>query len=109
MTTQAVLEERKREIPLSLFPKTFHDAIQITRQLGIRYLWINSLCIIQDSKEDWAIEAAAMGGVFKNSYVTIVADKGRDTNGGCFLTDEDPKKNVYRMQFASAGRSSLYT
>ena len=54
-------------------PPLFQDAIVTTWKLGIQYLWIDSLCIIQDSKDDWEIESAKMGAVYRNAYVTIVA------------------------------------
>ena len=47
-------------LTLSQLPLTFRDAVHVTRQLGFRYLWIDSLCIIQDSQEDWEIESAKM-------------------------------------------------
>lgn len=51
-------------ISISTLPQTFQDAITITRRLGLRYLWIDSLCIIQDSTEDWARESSMMGLVY---------------------------------------------
>jgi hypothetical protein len=52
VTTTTNLEERKHSIPFDSMPLTFKDAIQITRELGIDHLWIDSLCIPQDSPED---------------------------------------------------------
>jgi hypothetical protein len=52
MTTQSTLDQRKRSIPITYLPKTFQDAIMITRGLGLQYLWIDSLCIVQDSDRD---------------------------------------------------------
>jgi hypothetical protein len=52
-------------------PKVFRDAVFITRKLGFCYLWINALCIIQDSEEDWVREASKMADIFANSFVTI--------------------------------------
>jgi Heterokaryon incompatibility protein (HET) len=53
--------------------------------LGIRYLWIDSLCIIQDSKEDWSYEASLMGQYYQNSAVTIAAVGAEDGNDGLFV------------------------
>ena len=53
-------------------PALFQDAIITTWKLGIQYLWIDSLCIIQNSKEDWEAESAKMGSVYRNAYCTIV-------------------------------------
>lgn len=54
-------------------PQVFQDAISITKQLGFRYLWIDALCIIQDSEEDFKREAATMAEVYSNTAVNIVA------------------------------------
>jgi hypothetical protein len=48
-------------LPYAQLPQNFRDAISITRELGVRYLWIDSLCIVQDSMEDWTAESARMG------------------------------------------------
>jgi len=45
-------------------PEMFQDAVIASRELGIRYLWIDSLCIIQDSVEDWELECSKMGRVY---------------------------------------------
>jgi hypothetical protein len=58
-------------LPESNLPQTFTDAIETTRQLGFRYLWIDVLCIIQDSAEDKATEIGAMGSIYSNSILTI--------------------------------------
>lgn len=47
------LRLRQESIPLETLPKTFREAVQVCRKLDIPYLWIDSLCIIQDSKSDW--------------------------------------------------------
>jgi Heterokaryon incompatibility protein (HET) len=84
-TTLATFEQRKHEIRFSELPKTFKDAITITRKLNVQYLWIDSLCIIQDSEQDWTAEAAKMGSVYRNCVVCIAADGAPDSNGGCFI------------------------
>lgn len=62
--------------------KTFQDAISITRELGIQYLWIDSLCIIQDSHDDWKIESAQMYRVYSSSYCNLAASSARDGSQG---------------------------
>lgn len=54
-TVAGNLESLKVKIPESQLNKTFLDAIEVCRHLGVRYLWIDSLCIIQDSLEDWFV------------------------------------------------------
>ncbi|CAM1500499.1 Fc.00g096610.m01.CDS01 [Cosmosporella sp. VM-42] len=65
------LEEFKTEIPLSRLPAKYLDAIRITRTLGFRYIWIDSLCIIQDSPEDWEKEALKMSAVYGRTSCNI--------------------------------------
>jgi hypothetical protein len=76
------IEDRMRSIAMNLLPATFRDAVTITRNLRLRYIWIDSLCIIQDSKEDWEFEAARMADVYKNSYVTIAAESASNSHEG---------------------------
>lgn len=67
---------------MDILPKTFQDAIIITRKLSLRYSWIDSLCILQDSHEDWEKEAARMHLVYRDAYLTISADAG---TAGCLI------------------------
>jgi hypothetical protein len=71
-------------LPLNGFTQTFSDAILLTRALGIQYLWIDALCIIQDSKEDWKAESMKMDYVYQNSFVTIAAEAAEDGSKGIF-------------------------
>jgi len=77
-------------IPWDQLTATFRDAITICRRLGIFYLWIDSLCIIQDSKDDWKDQASKMTGIYENSFITIAATKSRNSSEGCF-TECDQK------------------
>jgi Heterokaryon incompatibility protein (HET) len=88
-TTQANINEHRKRIELSQMPATFKDAVMVTKRLGLRYLWIDSLCIIQDSKADWAQEAAHMASIYANSYLTISALSSGDSNGGLFRQRKD--------------------
>jgi hypothetical protein len=83
-TTTANLEHRKSSIPFQDFPPLFQDAITITRKLGYRHIWIDSLCIIQDSHEDWASESAKMGSIYEHAVLCIAADSCRDNKTGIF-------------------------
>ena len=76
------LSQFQLELPMASMPRTFLDAIHVTRTLGFRYLWIDSLCIIQDDRDDWKREATRMLQVYRNSILTIVADAGPDASNG---------------------------
>lgn len=65
-------------IPDTQLPQTFHDAVRTTRELGIRYLWIDSLCIVQDDPKSLEAECARMNTIFANALCTISASDARD-------------------------------
>ena len=67
----STLQDFQMGIPLDTLPHIFTEAIRITRYLGFKYLWIDSLCIIQDSKSDWTAEANMMSAVYNNAICTI--------------------------------------
>lgn len=83
------LNSWKREIPDLKPLKTFYQAVIISRNLGLEYIWIDSLCIIQDSEDDWSHEASLMSSVYKYSRCTITATAANDDTVGCFF-DRDP-------------------
>jgi Heterokaryon incompatibility protein (HET) len=87
-TTTANLGDRTRNIPSSDLSQLFLDAVTVTRRLGLLYLWIDSLCILQDSRDDWERESALMGDVFGNSEITISAVSAEDGSSG-FLGPRD--------------------
>jgi hypothetical protein len=73
LLTTTTLATFGKSLPYDELPANFRDAITITRELGIRYLWIDSLCILQDSPQDWEEESKKMGDVYGNSTLTISA------------------------------------
>jgi hypothetical protein len=84
-TTASNLEQRKIAIVWNELPKTYQDAIVFTRRLGLRYLWIDSLCIIQGTdSDDWSTEAPKMGRYYRDAYITISAGSAVEVGDGCF-------------------------
>ncbi|KAK4694812.1 hypothetical protein P7C71_g2828, partial [Lecanoromycetidae sp. Uapishka_2] len=77
-------EEFIAGFPSSKLPQTFQDAVAVTRRLQLKYVWIDSLCILQDSPEDWKYESAQMHHVYGNAFVTLAADASRDSSEGLF-------------------------
>jgi len=88
-TTRSTYEERKRRIAWEDLSNTFRDAISLTRTLGFKYIWIDSLCIVQDDYRDWEIESANMASVYRNSHLTIAATRSANGHGGLFSRTED--------------------
>jgi hypothetical protein len=83
-TTLANFDTRIMGINMSDLPQTFQDAIYITRKLGVRYLWIDALCIIQDSTEDWERQARNMMSIYEFAWLNISA-AGSLTEPRCFV------------------------
>lgn len=83
-TTKLTLEQRKQAISLADLPKTYRDAVLIARQLNIRWLWIDSLCIVQDDDFEWRCEASKMADTYAGAYLTIAASSSKNDSSGCF-------------------------
>lgn len=81
-TLKKNINDHIRGINIRRLPKTFRDAIQVTRELGQRYLWIDSLCIIQDDPNDWRKEGSKMHTVYTLAYFTIAATSARNFTEG---------------------------
>jgi hypothetical protein len=58
---------------VTALPEAIQDAVRVTRSIGIRYLWVDALCILQDSEADKVVELTTMGSVYRNSTLTISA------------------------------------
>lgn len=82
ITNVETMAQNKVRIPWDKLPLTFRDAAAFTLSLGMQYLWIDSICIIQEDEEDWQREAGKMYAVYKNSYLTLAALAGRDSTSG---------------------------
>ena len=73
-TTSSNLEKFLNTIPVAILSKTFQDAFIAARSyLGVRYIWIDSLCIIQDDPQDWRAESVTMQDVYSHSYCNLSA------------------------------------
>ena len=81
-TTTTNIQDHLSQLPLSTLPPTFRDAVLITRHLKIEYLWIDAICIIQDSVRDWQAESSRMGEVYRNATITIAAVDADNSQAG---------------------------
>jgi hypothetical protein len=66
-------ESHSRSINISLLPRTIHHAVLVARALNLQYLWVDSMCIIQDSEQDKGVEIGRMDSIYSRAYVTILA------------------------------------
>ncbi|KAI0099105.1 heterokaryon incompatibility protein-domain-containing protein [Nemania sp. FL0031] len=81
-TLESNLAARCAGFPLSELPLTFRDAIAVAVELRVQYIWIDSLCIVQDDPDDWEREAANMGDIYLHSYLTIAATRAANSEAG---------------------------
>lgn len=96
---QSMLKRKMETIPLSSLPQTLRDTITITKWLGFRYLWIDALCFLQDSKEDWEKEAAVTRKVYFHTVATIAASAASDSSQGFLLPREDFNATTPQLVF----------
>ncbi|KAJ3466554.1 hypothetical protein MRS44_004118 [Fusarium solani] len=90
----------KASIDISTLPRVFQDAIDMTRKLNVRYLWIDSLCIKQDKEcGDWKVEALQMGNVYAHSYLNLSASYATEGNDPPLFAP-GPLDNTYPCQLA---------
>jgi len=105
-TLEGNIEQHKKEIIFKRLSKTFQDALRATRRLGIEYIWIDSLCIVQDDKDDWLRESERMGSIYANAYLTIAATSSTDGSGG--LNGVRPESNWTKFPCDGTDRTKGY-
>lgn len=81
-TTRSSLAQHRQKIDFVALPRSFQDAITVTRELGIGYLWIDSLCIVQDDDSDWQSESSKMATYYSNAYLVVGATQASDPSQG---------------------------
>lgn len=83
------VENLHKDIAITDICLSFRQAMYTAYTLGLRYIWIDSLCIIQDDSQDWLTEASKMADIYKHAVLNIAASSARNGNEGCFR-DRDP-------------------
>ncbi|KAF2141989.1 uncharacterized protein K452DRAFT_249737, partial [Aplosporella prunicola CBS 121167] len=86
-TTCATILQMEKGISMERLPQTIRDAVQVTHKIGLRFLWIDSFCIVQDDEYELAEQTAHMHQIFRSAYVTIAATAARSCTDG-FLIHE---------------------
>jgi hypothetical protein len=109
--TRKNLELWSRSLSRSELPKTLSDAITFTMKLGLQYIWIDRLCIIQDDEEDKAREIARMPGIYYGAYVTVSANDASHCAEGFLHNFDDLAKKVssviaFRYHCSNKGKGS---
>lgn len=93
--TKETFEDLKSGIKVNVLPKTFQDAILICQKLNISNLWIDCLCIFQDSKADWQTQSALMSDIYTNAYINIGASSANNSSEGCFFNRDRTHVNLH--------------
>lgn len=91
-TTSHNIHKHQRKIKWDMLPRTFQDAVFLSRKLGIQYLWIDSLCIVQDDASDWDQESAKMASIYRNAFITLAASRASHSSEGLF--SKAPASNI---------------
>lgn len=107
-TTNCVLERFRREIPFEYCPETFRDAIKFVRTIGLRYLWIDALCIIQDDQLDWEKESVKMYEVYSRAHLTIVPLKSESPKTGFLERGQRPRMEMSFISTLNDGISGSF-
>lgn len=98
----------RRKIKISSLKASIRDAIYATVRLGIDHLWIDTLCVLQDNKEDKTHEIGRMDSVYSNALCTIAAGVGETADEGCFLSRDVNQVKTHRMHLRFGGNESQY-
>jgi hypothetical protein len=117
-TTTANEAAHRKAVSIDDLPPTFRDAVTVTRRLNVRYLWIDSLCIIQNDLRDWQSEASKMAAIFEGAYMTIAATSSPDSRGGLFFEVSNSQLRVghqsgddaetFIIRYPTADRDTLW-
>ena len=93
-TTPQNYPERLKGFSTNNLPRTFRDAIDVVRALGLQFLWIDAVCIIQDDEGDWNKESAMMKDVFSSAYCTIAVDSAKGWTDGFQERKSQPQFSI---------------
>ncbi|KAF2820245.1 HET-domain-containing protein, partial [Ophiobolus disseminans] len=92
-TTQRNYEKHMEGIPLQDLGTVFMDTVHILRRLSVRYLWIDSLCIIQDQGGDWASESTMMAKIYSGAWFTLARQCGASSE----ISIQDLKARSHKL------------
>ncbi|KAF2246609.1 HET-domain-containing protein [Trematosphaeria pertusa] len=101
-TTKKTLQAHKKLIPWASLPRTFQEAVVLTRSRGFRYLWVDSLCVVQDDPADKLEESLSLDEIFGNAFLTMAATSAADSSKGLF----QPRPQPFKIQ-ATDSKGSL--
>jgi hypothetical protein len=96
------INEYLDEVPFDRLPNTFRDVVRLVRGIGVKYVWIDSLCIIQDDLDDWKAESKVMGLVYQRAVLVIAAAGSSNCSEGLFVVNR-PAPTTIKIPYRSDG------
>lgn len=105
VSTRNSIAKRRERFMLAELPKTLRDAVLVTRRLGVRYLWVDALCIVQDDDTDWQSESSNMRAIYRNTSFVISALDASHSDSGMFY---DRTALIASSDDPSATHTNLY-
>lgn len=93
ITTKANITQRETEISAADLSRSFQDAVTFARWIGIRHLWIDCLCIVQDDAKDWEKQSAKMAPIYSGAFLVLGATRAANCNEG-FL---EPREKSWKV------------
>ncbi|KAM0167907.1 hypothetical protein ACHAPF_011524, partial [Botrytis cinerea] len=112
VTTKANIDTLYRSHALSslrrnqygVIPRTVQDAMELTRKIGIRYLWVDTLCIVQDDQDDKSRLVSSMDSIYNGSTLTLIAAVGDDAHSGLLGVSHRPESPVESYEIVDNGK-----
>ncbi|KAF2161282.1 hypothetical protein M409DRAFT_59282 [Zasmidium cellare ATCC 36951] len=102
-TLRSNLHHHLQGFPLEYLPRTFRDAVTVCRYLHLPYLWIDSLCIVQDDPQDWDGECVQMCSIYQNAALTIAASSSENAEGGILRLRKQPTSSPCLIPSKTSG------
>jgi hypothetical protein len=108
-TTRATIGDKLGRIPWAALPNLFKDVFHLVKMLDLRYIWIDSICIVQDDPEDWAEQSVKMSQIYTHSYINIAAVSADNSSNSLLPKRWHQGDDIehHRLPFASQPATSI--
>jgi Heterokaryon incompatibility protein (HET) len=84
MTDKDTRKDYMEDIPMEELPQTIKDAFCLTKELGLDYIWVDAICIVQGNGKDWEEESQKMGHIYSNAKIVLAATRSGSVKQGLF-------------------------
>ena len=97
-TLKGNIDSHRSGLAVAHLPKTLQDAVRICRYFGVKYLWIDALCIVQDDTDDWTQQIPLMCDIYAGAYFVIAAESSATVYQGCLELDVSKNAPYRRLE-----------